>query len=123
MDNSQVLKTSRAVMLISYFILLGLLTLNPFIQDAPVVFYLWLAPLAIFIPGVLKGHARSLLWMCFVVLLYFYVAVDNIALRWPAPSSLDLAELATTVLLFSACSVWLRCRQNIPLSSNKSYED
>lgn len=116
MDKSQALKISRGLTLTSYFSLLGVLTLNPFIQGAPLVFYVWLAPLMIFIPGVLNGYDRSLLWMCFVVLLYFYVAVDNIA--GPSPSVLDVAELLATVVLFSACSFWLRCKQ-----SNRSSSD
>ena len=118
MDNNQILHASRALTLVSYFSLLILLLINPLMQGAPFVFYLWLIPLAIFIPGVLYGHSRSLLWLCFVVLLYFYVAVDNVA--GPAPSLLDQAELLATIVLFATCCIWLRCKQNYCPSLDQS---
>ena len=83
---------------------------NAWVQGAPLIIYvLSLLPLMIFIPGMLRDNPRTLIWVCFVILMYFAVAVDNLA--GPAPQPLDIVELITSLVLFSAAMMFARWRQ------------
>ena len=94
---------------LSYLALLVLLIVNPYLQGAPWAFYLWSLPLIIFSPGIISGTKLTLIYMCCVTLVYFYIAIDNLA--GPAPNPLDHAELVATVTLFVSSLVWVRCQQ------------
>ena len=63
----------------------------------------------IFIPGMLADKLRTLIWLGFVILLYFYNGVQNMAV--PEPLTLDIVELVLTILLFCAAMVYARIRQ------------
>lgn len=97
---------------ISYFLLLALYTLvtlwfaPPGKQPHVAVWLVHVLPLLIFINGVLNVDKRSLAYLCFAVLLYFLIAVDNafspVARVW------EYAIVATIVLMFSAATVAIR---------------
>ena len=113
MTTERVLNVTRHLTHASYFGLLAVLIVNTMVQGAPWVFYLWPVPLMIFIPGLLRDSTRTLIWMCFVVLLYFYMAIDNLAGSRAHP--LDHAELVLTAILFSSAMIWARCKQKLGL--------
>ncbi|NHO64160.1 DUF2069 domain-containing protein [Aestuariicella hydrocarbonica] len=54
--------------------------------------------LLIFLPGMLKSHARSYDWLCFVILIHFCVGVTNS--MSPHATWNDYVQTALTVVLF-----------------------
>lgn len=54
--------------------------------------------LLIFVPGMLKSHARSFDWLCFVILIHFVVGVTNS--MSPAAAWNDYLQTVLTVVLF-----------------------
>lgn len=54
--------------------------------------------LLIFVPGMLKNHARSFDWLCFVILIHFVVGVTNS--MSPAAAWNDYLQTVLTVVLF-----------------------
>ena len=90
--------------------MLAAMTANAWIQGAPgIIYFLCLFPLAIFIPGLIVNNTRTLIWICFVILIYFATAIDNLA--GPSPQVLDWVELALTVVLFNAAMMYARWKQ------------
>jgi uncharacterized membrane protein len=105
-----ILSTAQLTTRGSFFFLLLTLTVNLWQQHAPVVIYfLYLLPLIIFIPGIIRGETRTLIWLGFVLLLYFAIAIAKMSK--PEPLALDMIELALTVILFSSASVTARMKQ------------
>ena len=97
-------------MRISYLLLLLVLAGNLWFQNQALVIYLIvLTPLVIFMPGILTGNVRTLIWLGFVLLLYFAAAVYGVS--DPQPQALDIAELILTVVLFCAAMYHARIRQ------------
>ena len=101
---------SRLAIQGSFFILLIVLTTNLWLQSAPlIIYFMSLAPLAVFISGIIKGRLRTLIWLCFVLLLYFAIATYKLSV--PDPLLLDIAELVLIVVLFVATTGNARLRQ------------
>lgn len=76
-------------------------------------------PLLALLPGLTSGYYRAYSWLCFVVLLYFIVAVTG-AMRSNA-GLLDYLFLSSTVALFISsmlCSRYAQRVQKNILSSN-----
>lgn len=104
------LSISLLVTRASYGLLLLVLGSNLCLQDQPsTIYFIVLTPLIIFIPGVVTGNIRSLIWMGFVLLVYFASAVYGIS--EPQPQVLDIAELVLTVVLFCASMLYVRIKQ------------
>jgi uncharacterized membrane protein len=79
-------------------------------KSAPLVIYaISLIPLIIFIPGMLADRLRTLIWLGFVVLLYFYNGIQNLSA--PEPETMDIIELVLSVTLFCAAMTYARIRQ------------
>jgi uncharacterized membrane protein len=90
---------------ISFFLLLNL-----WFKEAPIAIYvIALTPLLVFIPGILNGNIRTLIWVCFVLLMYFATATYK--LSGPQPENLDIMETILIVLLFIAATINSRLRQ------------
>ena len=101
---------SRLAVQASFFSLLIVITINLWQKDAPgVVYFLYLLPLVILIPGIIRGEIRTLIWLGFVLLLYFAIAVGRMSN--PEPLFLDIVELALIVILFISASVTARVTQ------------
>ena len=95
---------------ISFFLLLATLALNLWFKEAPISIYvIALTPLLVFIPGILNGNIRTLIWVCFVLLMYFATATYK--LSGPQPENLDVMETILIVLLFIAATINSRLRQ------------
>jgi len=94
----------------SFFILLLILTINLWLKGEPLIAYPFtLLPLIVFIPGIIGGGIRTLIWVCFVMLPFFVAAMWKVS--GPAPQNLDFIELILVVILFSAATVNARLRQ------------
>ncbi|MFM1605066.1 MAG: DUF2069 domain-containing protein, partial [Porticoccaceae bacterium] len=72
MKIKSILSTAQLATRGSFFLLLITLAANLWQKDAPgIVYFLYLLPLVIFIPGIIRGEIRTLIWLGFVLLLYF----------------------------------------------------
>ena len=101
---------ARPLTQLSFYLMLLTLAANAWLQGAPaVIYFLCLFPLMIFIPVLISNNTRTLIWICFVILMYFAMAIDNLA--GPAPKHLDWVELALTVILFNAAMMYARWKQ------------
>ena len=110
MKVEQKITISRLAVQASFFSLLIVITINLWQKDAPgVIYFLYLLPLVILIPGIIRGEIRTLIWLGFVLLLYFAIAVGRMSN--PEPLFLDIVELALIVILFISASVTARVTQ------------
>jgi uncharacterized membrane protein len=75
-------------------------------QTDPIIWAIQLLPLAILLPGLIRGGHRSYAWLCFVVMIYFMAAVLNAftpGYTWP-----PYVEIALTVTIFIAAMLYAR---------------
>ncbi len=104
------LSISLLVTRASYGLLLLVLGGNLWLQHQPsTIYFIVLTPLIIFVPAMVTGNIRSLIWMGFVLLVYFASAVYRVS--EPQPKALDIAELVLTVVLFCASMLHVRMKQ------------
>lgn len=86
--------------------LLGIFGYNKLIMPEQVERIQWVllaiqsVPLLLFVPFLLKPTSRTFQWFCFMLLLYFIIAVVNIFS--PGMYYIGLAESVTVGLLFTA---------------------
>lgn len=96
----------------SYIAFLGLLTvvtmvLPPAGKEPNWAMWLVLVlPLSIFFNGVRRRDKRTLAYLCFAILLYFLIAVDN-AFK-PVARIFDYLEVALIVVMFTSATVAIR---------------
>lgn len=110
MDTDTKLSIGRQVVRISYAMLLMVLAANLWQENQPpVIYFIVLIPLLIFIPGLLMDSIRTLIWLGFVLLIYFAGSVYGVAA--PEVQTLDIAELVLTVVLFCSAMIYARLRQ------------
>ncbi|MGB1158845.1 MAG: DUF2069 domain-containing protein [Porticoccaceae bacterium] len=110
MDTDTKLSIGRQVVRISYAMLLMVLAANLWQENQPpVIYFIVLIPLLIFIPGLLMDSIRTLIWLGFVLLIYFAGSVYGVA--DPEVQTLDIAELVLTVVLFCSAMIYARLRQ------------
>lgn len=64
-------------------------------------------PLLAFFPSVLKLQVRSYVWLCFILLGYFLVAVPNVM---ACTTWLSVMEVASIVVMFIAAMMFVRWR-------------
>ncbi len=72
-------------------------------------------PIVLFVPAIIKRNARSAIWLCFILLVYFMNAVvDCFAdqTRWIA-----LIEVLVVTLLF--CAAMMFARWQLQLNNSK----
>ena len=94
---------------VSVVVLLGTQIYDAWQRSAPVVVWLmWVLPILILLPGVLKDRLRTVAWLCFVSLLYFLIAVPR---SFAEPGNLrTLLELVSVIGLFISTMFYLRFR-------------
>mgnify|MGYP002620340475 CR=1 FL=1 len=72
------------------------------------VWLLSIAPLLLFLIGVARDNLHWLIWYCLLLLFYFISSVEDVFAR---PNNLVVVSgLIIVVLLFSACTAYLRFR-------------
>ncbi len=104
------IKLSRQITQLSFFLLLLVLSLNLWSQQAPWIIYVaMLLPLLPLTPGIIKNRLRTLIWVGFILLLYFAIASYKVSV--PEPSYLNITELLLIVTLFCAATANARLRQ------------
>lgn len=110
MDTNTKLSIGRQVVRISYALMLLVLAANLWQENQPpIIYFIVLTPLLIFIPGLLMDSIRTLIWLGFVLLIYFAGSVYGVA--DPEVQTLDIAELVLTVVLFCSAMIYARLRQ------------
>lgn len=104
---------SRIAVLLSYYALLGVYTLNSLWLipggNVTAIVFLWLlkvVPLLIFLPGLRRKHLRTYAWLSFVVLLYFVVGVQTAFVEQTRVYGIVITLLMS--LLFCALVVYIR---------------
>lgn len=72
----------RLTMALYALLLLSLLADHALLRTAfrAPVWLIQTAPLLLVMPGLLRRHYRSGIWLCFMVLFHFLVAVDNVVI-------------------------------------------
>jgi uncharacterized membrane protein len=113
------------ITMLSYIVLLGLYTMVTIWfppegkQPHVVVWLVHVLPLLLFVQGVFKIDKRSLAYLCFAILLYFLIAVDNafspVARIW------EYAIVAAIVSMFTAATVAIRC-YSLPKSGDSAHD-
>jgi len=90
-------------------LLLALEALDAWQRAAPLpVWLIKILPLAVVLPGVLRDSLNSVIWVCFVSLLYFLVAVQRVFAEPASPRA--VLELVAVVGLFLAGMFYTRYR-------------
>lgn len=100
----------RATLLL-YFTLLVVITISVPLRPAAsvTVWLIQVVPLLLFLPGMLKKNWRTFIWLCFLLLLYFLVAVLNIFS--PSVLVIDYLETALICCLFICAMLFCRWHQ------------
>mgnify|MGYP001101558444 CR=1 FL=1 len=104
------LRIARQLTWGSFLLFLVVLLFNGLTSGTPVSLMIFtFLPLMILVPGLCKERYKTISMLCFVTLLYFVVAVNNL---FAATASLyDVAELVLLVVLFSAAMMYSRWKQ------------
>ena len=83
---------------------------NSFIRSIPLSLTIFtFVPLIILLPGLYKEKYKTISLLCFVVLLYFIVAVDNFFS--PSSNYVDVLEIIILVIMFSVAMMHSRWKQ------------
>ena len=77
-------------------------------QPPPLVWLMRVAPLLLFVPGMLRGNPRSYFWLCLVCLLYFLTLV--LRLFADPFNPVAMAAMAALVGLFVSAVLYVRWR-------------
>lgn len=96
--NPAALKTCWQVTLALYAALLVCLTVDHTLVRQSFYWPVWLmqtVPLLALAPGLLKRHSRSGIWLCFMILFHFLLAVDNFAI---SPHKLLYGTMAVIII-------------------------
>ena len=106
MDYSQKRHYSRIASVGSYWGLIGYYAISPFIYPTDgvspfLIIGVTTLPLIGFAPGVMRENRRALAFMCFVLLIYFTLAV----VMWTPQSWLSMALIVT---LFTSAMTHIR---------------
>ncbi len=100
MHNAVQLKLAKRASLWMVVALIALYTSTSLMSEK-ILWTVLLAPcfsLAIFLPGMIRSHARSYDWLCFVILIHFTVGVTNA--MSPAVAWNDYVQTLLTCALF-----------------------
>jgi uncharacterized membrane protein len=108
-DHSGLARALGTALWVSLIAVLALEVIDAWRRAVPFpVWVLWLLPLLVFVPGLLRSRLRTVAWLSFVSLLYFVLSVLRV---FAEPSSVRaLLELAAVIGLFISCMFYLRVR-------------
>jgi len=93
----------------SWLLLLAVQVADAWQSQVPWIIWLGkVVPLVLFLPGMLKNKLRSYIWLCFVSLIYFLVAVERL---FATPNNpLAITGMIAVVVLFIAAMLFVRWR-------------
>ncbi|MAY36206.1 MAG: hypothetical protein CMN84_08925 [Spongiibacteraceae bacterium] len=75
-------------------------------QPSLTIWLVRIVPLLVFVPGMLKRNLRSLAWLCFVVLMYFMIAVTEA--MSPLRLWINYVEVVLSVAIFLTAMMTIR---------------
>ena len=107
----QLASISQRIVLVCYAALLFIFVystlLMPSCNRQPNLFLaiVHLVPMLCFLPGMLRHNVRSYVWLCFLSLGYFVVAVGN---AFGCSTFVNILEPVLLVLMFSAGTLFVR---------------
>ncbi|HCO61855.1 MAG TPA: hypothetical protein DIT58_16895 [Porticoccaceae bacterium] len=108
------LRLAKVVCRSAYALLIVALVADSVVADTHLALtFLAIAPLLLFLPGLVRENHRTLAYLCFVTLLYFTAIVTN--LFEPDKNLFTVLALIAVTLLFSSAmmySRWLRAAAN-----------
>ena len=94
---------------IGFLVLAACQAIDAAMRSAPwVIWLVKLGPLLIFLPGMVRDNLRSYIWVSFVSLGYFILAVQRLFAQ--PQSALAAAAVAAVVVLFVASMLYVRWR-------------
>lgn len=114
---------SRRAVWFSYIGLLVVLSLIILVwpscnrEPNPVIWAIQVGILACFLPGMIKQHVRTHVWLAFILMGYFMGSVSTV---FACASTLLVAEVILTVALFIATMLYIRWRSKQLASSHTS---
>jgi uncharacterized membrane protein len=112
-DYTLLAKRCRTILLLSYFSLLIVVSLNtlvwPSCSRSPngVIWGIQILLLVMFLPGILKQNVRAHAWLTFVLLGFFMASVST---AFACTSALTILEVVFTAILFIAAMMYIRWR-------------
>jgi uncharacterized membrane protein len=86
--------------------------------------FIWslkLAPLFLFLPGMIRDNLRSYVWLCFVCLGYFIILVQRAFAQPDSP--LIIVGLVAVVVLFNTAMMYVRWRARELRAANEHQDD
>lgn len=75
-------------------------------QPSLTIWLVRIVPLLVFVPGMLTRNLRSLAWLCFVVLMYFMIAVTEA--MSPLRLWINYVEVVLSVAIFLTAMMTIR---------------
>lgn len=108
-------ESARRVTIGAFLLLVAVLSLQVFgntaVQPATrgFLWVVWVGPLLVFLPGLLRGAWKTFIWLCFVLLVYFMVSV--MALADAANAAIEWLQLALVCVVFTAGMLYARWRR------------
>ena len=116
-------RLARTLALFSLFVLLLAQALDSAQREAPwVIWMLRLAPLLVFLPGVLRDRTRSYVWLCFVSLLVFVTLVER--LFGDVRDTVAWVAMLAVVSYFNAGMMYVRWRsQELNAAGAEAHRD
>jgi uncharacterized membrane protein len=100
---------ARRAALASLAMLILAQALDAWVRGAPLGIYLLrILPLAVFLPGLIRDQARTYIWLCFVILLYFLTVV--LRLFYNPADPVAWVAMASIVVFFNAGMLYVRWR-------------
>jgi uncharacterized membrane protein len=100
---------ARRAALASLAMLILAQALDAWVRGAPLGIYLLrILPLAVFLPGLIRDQARTYIWLCFVILLYFLTVV--LRLFYNPADPVAWVAMASIVVFFNAGMLYARWR-------------
>ena len=112
--SDSVTELARRVTLGGYVLLLAVLSLQVFgiatVEPATrgFLWVIWVGPLVVFLPGLLRGTWKSYIWLCFVLLVYFMGTVSGLAA--PPNAAGEWLQLVLVCLVFTSAMFYARWR-------------
>lgn len=96
----------------------------PQLGDAYVLLALLWLPLWLPLYGIIKGHAYTLAWANFIVMIYFLHSLTNLWISTGMQQLLALFELILSCMMFIGCTYYARYRgQELGLKIPKLKDD
>lgn len=121
-QTSVLLRRVSIVFWLSYFGLILEITLNTFVWHQEgrvggiVIWVIRAGPLLAFLPWLLARNHRTMIWLCFLLMIYFLVAVPNAML--PITVWINYVEVALVVSLFVSAMLYSRWLQRAARQAN-----